>query len=104
MKAECLVFLKRFQEAQEIVNSILNSIDKQNVDAIYVRGMCMYYMDNIERAFTHFQHVLKLAPDHSKTVDIYKVNVVEVYISGLFFFTFLYSLVLTLICIVFSTF
>ncbi|XP_065213632.1 dnaJ homolog subfamily C member 7 [Planococcus citri] len=72
MKAECLAFLKRFQEAQEIVNSILNSIDKQNVDAIYVRGMCMYYMDNIDRAFTHFQHVLKLAPDHSKTVDIYK--------------------------------
>lgn len=74
MKAECLAFLKRFQEAQEIVNNILNNIDKQNVDAIYVRGMCMYYMDNIDRAFTHFQHVLKLAPDHSKTVNIYKVK------------------------------
>ena len=74
MKAECLALLKRYQEAQEIVNDVLNNIDKQNVDAIYVRGMCMYYMDNIDRAFSHFQHALKLAPDHSKTVNIYKVR------------------------------
>lgn len=74
MKAECLALLKRYQEAQEIVNNILNNFDKQNVDAIYVRGMCMYYMDNIDRAFMHFQHALKLAPDHSKTLTIYKVK------------------------------
>lgn len=74
MKAECLALLKRYQEAQEIVNDVLNNIDKQNVDAIYVRGMCMYYMDNIDRAFSHFQHALKLAPDHTKTVSIYKVR------------------------------
>ncbi|XP_048509911.1 dnaJ homolog subfamily C member 7 [Athalia rosae] len=70
-KAKCLVFLKRFQEAQEIANDILH-IDKQNVDAIYVRGMCLYYEDNVDRAFVHFQQVLRLAPDHSKALDIYK--------------------------------
>lgn len=29
-------------EVQEIVNDVLNNIDKQNFDAIYVREMCMY--------------------------------------------------------------
>lgn len=48
-------------------------IDKQNVDAIYVRGMCLYYQDNVDRAFAHFQQVFRLAPDHTKALDIYKV-------------------------------
>lgn len=50
-------------------------LDKQNADAIYVRGLCLYYgcsPDNIERAFTHFQLALKLAPDHSKLLEVYK--------------------------------
>jgi DnaJ family protein C protein 7 len=71
MKAECLAFLGRYQEAQEIANDILH-IDKQNADAVYVRGMCLYYQDNVEQAFTHFQHVLRLAPDHQKAMNIYK--------------------------------
>ncbi|XP_043796658.1 dnaJ homolog subfamily C member 7 isoform X2 [Apis laboriosa] len=71
IKAECLVFLGRYQEAQEIANDILH-IDKQNADAIYVRAMCLYFQDNIDRAFTHFQQVLRLAPDHAKALEIYK--------------------------------
>ncbi|KAG7207919.1 hypothetical protein KM043_009509 [Ampulex compressa] len=70
-KAECLTLLGRYQEAQEIANDILH-IDKQNADAIYVRGMCLYYEDNIEKAIAHFQQVLRLAPDHTKALDIYK--------------------------------
>jgi len=48
-------------------------IDKQNADAIYIRGMCLYFQDDIDRAFAHFQHVLRLAPDHAKALEIYKV-------------------------------
>ncbi|CAL7942627.1 unnamed protein product [Xylocopa violacea] len=70
-KAECLVFLGRYQEAQEIANDILH-LDKQNADAIYVRGMCLYFQDNIEKTFAHFQQVLRLAPDHVKALEIYK--------------------------------
>ncbi|XP_048269230.1 dnaJ homolog subfamily C member 7 isoform X2 [Bombus affinis] len=70
-KAECLVFLGRYQEAQEIANDILH-LDKQNADAIYVRAMCLYFQDNIDRAFAHFQQVLRLAPDHAKALEIYK--------------------------------
>lgn len=70
-KAECLAFLGRYQEAQEISNSILH-LDKGNADAIYVRGLCLFYQDNVEKAFSHFQQVLRLAPDHKKAMDIYK--------------------------------
>lgn len=48
-------------------------MDTKNVDAIYVRGMSLYYQDNVDKAFTHFQHVLKSAPDHKRALDIYKV-------------------------------
>lgn len=70
-KAEYLVHLRRYADAQEMVNEILQ-FDSTNADAIYVRGMCLYYQDNPEAAFTHFQHVLRLAPDHSKARQVYK--------------------------------
>nr|XP_045599987.1 dnaJ homolog subfamily C member 7-like [Procambarus clarkii] len=70
-KAEYLVFLQRYADAQEMVNEILQ-YESGNADAIYVRGMCLYYQDNPEAAFNHFQHVLRLAPDHQKARDVYK--------------------------------
>lgn len=70
-KAESLAFLGRCQESQEIANSILH-LDNGNADAIYVRGICLFYQDNVDKAFNHFQQVLRLAPDHKKAMDIYK--------------------------------
>ena len=45
-----------------------------NADALFVRGMCLYYQDSIEKAFQHFQQVLKLVPDHHKSKEVYKVS------------------------------
>lgn len=70
-KAECLALLKRYQEAQEIANDILR-MDSMNVDAIYVRGLCLYYEDNIDKAFQHFQQVLRLAPDHQRAKEVFR--------------------------------
>ena len=71
-KAECLVLLKEYQEANEIVSESL-ARDSSNADAIYVRGLCLYYQDNIDKAFQHFQQVLRLAPDHTKARDTYRM-------------------------------
>ncbi|XP_026667389.1 dnaJ homolog subfamily C member 7 isoform X2 [Ceratina calcarata] len=71
IKAECLALLGRYQESQKIANDIFH-IHPKNVDAIYVRAVCLYFEDNIDKAFTHFQHVLKLAPDHTKALEMYK--------------------------------
>ena len=50
--------------------------ENMNADAIYVRGMCLYYDDSIDKAFQHFQQVLRLAPDHQKAKTTYRVSLV----------------------------
>lgn len=73
MSAECRAFLKRFQEAEDIVNDILD-IDKRNADAIYIRGICFYYMGDIDQAIACFQKASKFVPGHVKASEIYKVR------------------------------
>ena len=71
LKAECLALLGRHKEAQDIATDILRG-DEMNVDALYIRGMSLYYQDNIDKAFTHFQLVLRYNPDHNKAKDVFK--------------------------------
>lgn len=71
LKAECLAMLGRYQESQEIVNDIVLR-DQTNSDALFVRGMCLYYQDNAEKAYQHFQRVLQYSPDHAKAKSFYK--------------------------------
>ncbi|KAJ8019524.1 DnaJ-like subfamily C member 7 [Holothuria leucospilota] len=70
-KAEAYLKLKKFSEAQECVNGVLMK-DPLNSDAVFVRGLSLYYQDNIEKAQQHFQQVLRLNPDHSKARIAYK--------------------------------
>jgi len=49
-------------------------LDNTNVEAMFVRGLCLYYEDHVDKAFTHFQQVLRLAPDHLKAKDAFKVD------------------------------
>ena len=68
-----------FLEAAQTVYVFLHYSDilqreNMNADAIYVRGMCLYYDDSIDKAFQHFQQVLRLAPDHQKAKTTYRVS------------------------------
>ncbi len=58
---------------QEVANDMLR-LDNTNVEAMFVRGLCLYYEDHVDKAFTHFQQVLRLAPDHHKAKDAFKVS------------------------------
>lgn len=71
LRAECLADLGRYFEAQEVANDMLR-LDNTNVEAMFVRGLCLYYEDHVDKAFTHFQQVLRLAPDHHKAKDAFK--------------------------------
>nr|XP_026487450.1 dnaJ homolog subfamily C member 7 [Vanessa tameamea] len=71
LKAECLAMIGRCQEAQEIANDSLR-FDSFNTEAIFVRGLCLYFEDKDDQAFKHFQQVLRLAPDHKKAMEAYK--------------------------------
>ncbi|XP_067934416.1 dnaJ homolog subfamily C member 7-like isoform X1 [Watersipora subatra] len=70
-KAECFAFLSKYTEASDIVNTIL-AVDNRNADALFVRGLCLYYGDEIDKAQQHFKHVLRMNPDHTKAKDTYK--------------------------------
>ena len=65
MKAEVLTFLGRIEEANDIAIGIMK-IDSSNCDAIYVRGLTLYYSDNLEKGIMHFERTLMLDPDHKK--------------------------------------
>uniref|UniRef100_A0AAQ4R165 DnaJ (Hsp40) homolog, subfamily C, member 7 n=1 Tax=Gasterosteus aculeatus aculeatus TaxID=481459 RepID=A0AAQ4R165_GASAC len=65
LKAECLALLGRYAEAQSVASDILR-IDSTNADALYVRGLCLYYEDCIEKAVQFFVQALRMAPDHDK--------------------------------------
>lgn len=71
LKAESLALLKRLPEARLIANEVVHA-EPTNADAMYVRGLCFYYEDNIDKALQHFQHVLRLAPDHTKAVSAFR--------------------------------
>ncbi|XP_071792021.1 dnaJ homolog subfamily C member 7-like isoform X1 [Asterias amurensis] len=63
-RAEALAKMRRFSEASQSINAILVR-ESLNADAIFVRGLCLYYQDIMDKAIQHFQQTLRLAPDHS---------------------------------------
>ncbi|XP_069490591.1 dnaJ homolog subfamily C member 7 isoform X2 [Ambystoma mexicanum] len=65
LKAECLALLGRYPDAQSVASDILR-MDATNADALYVRGLCLYYEDCIEKAVQFFVQALRMAPDHEK--------------------------------------
>lgn len=65
LKAECLALLGRMDEANDIAIGIMK-IDSSNCDAIYVRGLTLYYSDNLEKGIMHFERTLVLDPDFKK--------------------------------------
>jgi len=65
MRAECLAYLGRLSEASNIAITIMQC-DTKNVDAIYVRGLTLYFEDNIDKSILHFERTLTLDPDHKR--------------------------------------
>lgn len=70
-RAEALVQQQKYQEAQSLISDVLR-LDSTNPDAIYVRGLTFYYLDNIDKAGDHFKQTIKLNPDHSKANASFK--------------------------------
>lgn len=65
LKAECLAMLGRNDEANDLAINIMQA-DSSNSDAIFVRGLTLYYSDNLEKAILHFERCLQFDPDHKK--------------------------------------
>lgn len=48
------------------LSSDILRLDSTNADALYVRGLCLYYEDCIDKAVQFFIQALRMAPDHEK--------------------------------------
>jgi DnaJ family protein C protein 7 len=72
LKAECWAFLRQYQEAENIANDILH-LDERNVEAIHMRGVCLYYQGKTQEAFDHFGRALHLAPNHEGIMYNYEI-------------------------------
>lgn len=59
----------RCDEAADIAISVMK-VDSTSADAIYVRGLCFYYTDNLEKGIKHFELALQLDPDHKKAKEM----------------------------------
>lgn len=65
LKAECLVLLGRIDQANDLAVTCMKA-DSVNAEAVYVRGLCLYYNDNLDKGLQHFERALQLDPDSSK--------------------------------------
>lgn len=54
-----------YSEALSVASDILQ-MDSTNVDVLYVRGLCFYNEDCIEKAVHFFVQALRVAPGHEK--------------------------------------
>jgi DnaJ homolog subfamily C member 7 len=69
LKAECLAMLGRYDQANDISIAVMQ-MDQFNAEAIYVRGLTLYYTDNLDKSIAHFQRVVKLDNDHKKAFQM----------------------------------
>jgi len=65
MRAEAYCLLGKYSDALSDVQNILRN-DSINSDALYVKGLCLYYQDFVDKAYQHFNQVLRRDPDHKK--------------------------------------
>jgi DnaJ family protein C protein 7 len=73
LRPKALLGLKKYQEVINLMGEVLRS-DPNNPDALYLRGMAMYYSNNIAGAQKHLSNALKLDPDNSTYRKEYKVR------------------------------
>ncbi|KAF8565355.1 hypothetical protein P879_10397 [Paragonimus westermani] len=70
-QVDLLIQLKRFTEAKLRVEALLKT-NEASPDILYYRGLCLFYLDHLDKAVSHFQHVLRLHPDNLEAQKSFK--------------------------------
>ena len=66
LQAEAMARQGRLTDAQGIATDILMK-DNLNADANYIRALCLYYKDDVEKAVKMLTQILRSDPDHAKS-------------------------------------
>ena len=70
-KAHAMIYHKQVAEGQNLAIDALRH-DARNVDALFVRGLALFYDDNMDKAMEHFKQALTFAPDHANSMSYFK--------------------------------
>lgn len=66
LQAECMARQGRLADAQSIAQDVLMK-DQLDADANYIRALCLYYRDDIDKAVRMLTQILRSDPEHSKS-------------------------------------
>lgn len=70
IKAENLINLHKFNEAQKVITDILKIMPKDE-HALYLQANLYYYTQDINESFTRIKDIKKDIPDHTKMSKLY---------------------------------
>jgi DnaJ family protein C protein 7 len=70
-KAQAMIYRKQVAEAHNLAIDALR-LDVRNVDAIFVRGLSLFYEDNMDKAIDHFRQALAFDPGHDNSMSYFK--------------------------------
>lgn len=75
--AGCQLNCKNNEYVVSLCDKVLNK-DENNVKALYRRGMAYGNLNNVEKAFADFKHILTLQPQNARAKEQYKIYNVKV--------------------------
>ena len=70
--AETYLALGQYGDASGMASRVLRETGDRNVEALYVRGMAHYYLENFDLASNHFRTGVQYDPDHAKCMRMLK--------------------------------
>ena len=74
LKLECLVELKKCEEAINLSNQLMKSsaVGAGDVELLLLRAKCLYYNGDVENAIKHMQMCIRADPENSVIIKQYK--------------------------------
>ena len=70
-RALAMIYNKQVSAGGGLAVDVLRN-DAMNVDALFVRGLALFYEDKIDKAMEHFKQALIFAPDHANSMSYFK--------------------------------
>jgi len=71
LKADALLHLNRTAEAQELCTEVLQ-VDSMCVEAYYIRSVCLYEADNLDKGVQFLRQALQFAPDSPTILSLFR--------------------------------
>eukprot|EP01132_Coremiostelium_polycephalum_P006672 gene6672-8254_t len=66
LKAKSLIASKQYSKASNLMTTFLQE-DSRNPEYLYIRGLALYYQNNLTSAQQHFQNSLTFDPDYTES-------------------------------------